>query len=143
VVLVGQEVKSVNRCVPFCCGFVGAYLYCLCNCLFCCSCRQKVVYNLYEVHQIGYENVLRLVQACPNLVVLKLRVRDNTLNQSKAAVLEDALKIGTVKRFELLNQALGVSIEPDTSFEDFALHFKRLKLLRIETAIRWEDTVVT
>lgn len=99
VVLIGQEVKSINKCVPFCCGFLGAYLYCLCNCIFCCSCRQKVVYTLYEVHLIGYENILRLIQACPNLVLLRLRVKDNYLGEQKAVVLEEALKIGSVKRF--------------------------------------------
>lgn len=94
----GIEVKRVNRCVPFCCGFLFAYLYCLCNCLFCCNCRQKVIFTLYEVHQLGYENITRLLQACPNLIVLRLTVKDNNLNEAKAAVLAEALKIGNVKR---------------------------------------------
>lgn len=143
IVLQGMEVKSINKCVPFCCGFLFAYLYCLCNCIFCCNCRQKVIYTLYEVHQLGYENVLRLVQSCPNLIIIKMRVRDNYLNEAKAIVLEKALSLGNVKRFELINEALGISIEPDKNFENFAFHFKRLKQLRIETTIRWEDTVVT
>ena len=99
----GIKVKEVNICVPFCCGFLGAYLYCLCNFLFCCSCRQKVVYSVFEVNLIGYENIVRLMQACPSLIVLKLKVKDNCLNEPKAIVLEQALRIGSVKRFELSN----------------------------------------
>jgi hypothetical protein len=94
-----MEVKSVNKCVPFCCGFLFAYLYCLCNCIFCCNCRQKVIYTLHEVHLLGYENIVRLIQACPNLIVLRMKVNDNALSEPKAAVLEEALKMGSVKRF--------------------------------------------
>ena len=140
--LTGIEVKRVNRCVPFCCGFLFAYIYCLCNCLFCCNCRQKVIFTLYEVHQLGYENIARLLQACPNLIVLRLTVKDNNLNEAKAAVLAEALKLGNVKRLELTNEALGISLEPDKSFEDFAFNFKRLKQLRIESTIKWEDVIV-
>lgn len=99
IVLLGMEVKSINKCVPFCCGFLFAYIYCFCNCLCCCKCRQKVIYTLYEVHQLGYENIVRLVQACPSLIILKMRVRDNSLGEAKAIVLEEALKMGGVKRF--------------------------------------------